>query len=141
MEHNKRSATGVGLKSRSALIKNRDFLPLFLALVFKTGNSNIHVESFVKTTDVNGTVMCATEEPSLVFESHQLSVQSTGATCVPLEIYCAWKCSLEPNCTNFNYREDVKRCELFFYSPSNHTSIQFCSHEQANTHAVIIQLF
>src|SRR6218665_154658 len=85
-------------------------------------------ESFTRTTNEHGTVMCATEEPSLVFEFDQLAGQSTGTTCVPLGMNCAWKCDLEPNCTNFNYREDIKRCELFFYTPSNYTSIRFCSH-------------
>jgi len=138
MEHNKRSPIAVELTSNSALIKNLDFLRLIFAVVFITGKSN--TESFVKTTDVTGTVMCATEKPSLAFEPQKLAVQSTGTTCVPLEIYCAWKCNLEPNCTNFNYREDVKRCELFFYSPSNCTSIQFCDHKQANTHTAITHL-
>jgi len=102
----------------------------FLLLVMIQLTWGIDAKSFTKTSQENGTVMCATEEPSLVFEPHQLTVQSTEATCVPLGMYCAWKCSLEPNCTNFNYREDTNRCELFFYSPSNCTSIQFCTHSE-----------
>jgi len=139
MEHNKRSAIGVWLISNSALIANRNFIRLLLTMVFITGESR--TDSFVKTTDVNGTVMCATEEPSLVYDLNQLSVQSHGVTCVPPGVYCAWKCNLEQNCTNFNYIENIKRCELFFYTPSNCTSTQFCSHEQANAHIAIIQLF
>jgi len=102
---------------------------VFLLLVMLYLTWEINAASF-RFSNENGSVVCATEEPSLVFELHQLAVQSTGPTCVPLGIYCAWKCSLEPNCTNFNYREDTKRCELFSYMPSNCTSIQFCTHSE-----------
>src|SRR6218665_223106 len=105
---------------------------VFLLLVMLQLTWGIDSKPFTRTSNENGTVMCATDEPSLVFGVHQLAVQSTEATCVPLGMYCAWKCNMESNCTNFNYREDTKRCELFFYTPSNCTSIQFCSHEQAS---------
>src|SRR6218665_1866598 len=122
---------------RGNLFSNRRgfviFGKAFLLLVMLQMTWEIDAKSFTRTSNENGTVMCATEDPSLVFGVHQLSVQSTGATCVPLGMYCAWKCNMESNCTNFNYREDIKRCELFFYTPSNCTSIQFCSHEQAST--------
>lgn len=73
--------------------------------------------------------LCAVEPPSEVVSVDELRVsllQQHGLAIIsdvsiPMEVLCAQICTAEPNCTDFNSRSDVKRCEMFFCRPTNCT--------------------
>ena len=92
------------------------------------------------TQNLNGTVMCALDQPSLVIPFDQLYSLPSGS-CSPIGVRCAWQCALDSNCTNFNYREDQGRCELFHYAPQNCSTVSKCNHLQVSNNINIARLF
>src|SRR6218665_62807 len=90
---------------------------LFLLVILVYAEKSNSAKSFKYTKYLNGTVMCALDKPSLVIPFDQLSPLPSGS-CSPIGVRCAWQCTLDPDCTNFNYREDQRSCDLFYYTPN-----------------------
>jgi len=83
---------------------------------------------FEKTHYPNGTVTCALDKPSLVIPLDQLS---NGDTCVAPGALCALQCLQDPDCTNYNYRNDPT-CEIYHYTPTNCSSVTGCYHAEVS---------
>ena len=78
---------------------------------------------FQVTLDTAGQNMCATDPPSLT-----LSLPPTsGPVCVPGNARCGWKCSMTPQCTNYNFKS-ADQCELFFFEPQGFSLVDGCTH-------------
>jgi len=100
---------------------------LFLLVIFVYAEDANSTKSFKYTQNPNGTVTCALGKPSLVIPFDQLSPLPDGS-CSPIGARCAWQCTLDPDCTNFNYREDQGSCDLFYYVPNICSISQDCFH-------------
>lgn len=88
-------------------------------------------KKFKATRFLNGTVACATNEPTKVVPLNQLypySKCSESATVSGMQ--CAWHCTQDDNCTNYNYRADLGMCEIFHDTPSKVSFIPKCYHFQ-----------
>lgn len=113
-------------------------LSIILFLV-DTADLMVAPKSFVKTFLVNGTTLCAVGDPSLVISVNQWSVIQNGfGSCIPNGVNCAWRCTQDPSCTNFNYKEDLGLCELFYYTPTVCTIKLGCSHSQVICRGVLV---
>jgi len=89
------------------------------------------VDAFDKTQYPNGTVSCAIDDPSLVIPLDQLSpLLSDQDACVAPGALCAMKCLQDSACTNYNYRGNIKACEIFHYTPSNCEIVMGCYHAE-----------
>src|SRR5688572_17098238 len=109
--------------------KENTFLFLLIILIYAEAvNAS---KSFKYTQNLDEAVMCALDQPSLVIPFDQLPPLPSGS-CSPNGVRCAWQCTLDPDCTNFNYREDERRCELFRYTPNNCSMLQECRHLQVS---------
>src|SRR6218665_64542 len=84
---------------------------------------------FEKTQYPNGTVTCALDKPSLVIPLDQLS---NGDTCVAPGALCALQCLQDSDCTNYNYRNDPRTCEIYHYTPTNCSSVIGCYHAEVS---------
>ena len=69
---------------------------------------------FEAVTSSIRSILCSTEPPSSMFD---VTMTSCG-TGLPPSVQFAARCSLVPNCTNFDYRADLKQCQLYFYVPT-----------------------
>src|SRR6218665_703484 len=75
-------------------------------------------KSFRLLSDSSEQSLCAMDIPSVSFTRDQLTVGFASDTRIPLpETLCAWKCTNDLNCTSFNWKRTVGRCELFYYKP------------------------
>lgn len=77
--------------------------------------------SFRKTTDSNGYVLCATQQPSVVYDVSQMDlppINFDSASPPPPSALCSWKCSREPDCISFNWKVTTGECELFYSVPT-----------------------
>ena len=104
--------------------ENLFLLDILIYMYTEAANS---AKSFKYTQNLNGTMMCALDQPSLVIPFEKLSSLPSGS-CLPVGVRCAWQCTLDPDCTNFNYREDQMICELFYYTPDICSISQDCFH-------------
>src|SRR6218665_563290 len=102
---------------------------LFLLVILIYAAESNSAKLFKYTRNVNGTVICALDQPSTVIPFDQLSSLPSGS-CSPMGVRCAWQCTLDQNCTNFNYREDQRSCDLFNYTPNICSTSQDCFHLQ-----------
>lgn len=85
------------------------------------------------TLTSNGSQICSDENPSVIFNISRLSsLDSVSSSCVPLSVRCSWECTNDPECTNFNYKEDPGLCELFYSTPKNCSAISGCAHFQVS---------
>ena len=83
---------------------------------------------FQVTLNLAGQGMCATDPPSLT-----LSLPPTsGPVCVPGNARCGWKCSMAPQCTNYNFKS-ADQCELFFFEPQGYNLVDGCTHYNYET--------
>ena len=74
---------------------------------------------FPKQIDpVSGSPLCATSEPSIIQDGRSTIIVAAGL------------CTEQPNCIGFNYRVDLKSCQLFLYKPTAFGVIQNCLHFQ-----------
>src|SRR6218665_2345125 len=95
-------------------------------------------KSFVKTVNTNGTGLCAVDAPSLTFNLESSSVPyslySNGSSnsCIPNRIRCAWSCNQQLRCINFNYNEETRQCDLYFYRPSRCAIVLSCTNSQVH---------
>src|SRR6218665_1682686 len=81
----------------------------------------------------NGTVACANDSPTTVFtliQTHPCGECSESCTVYGMQ--CAWRCSQDDYCTNYNYREDVGKCEIFHYTPRNVSLVPGCYNFQVH---------
>src|SRR6218665_1956710 len=83
---------------------------------------------FEKTQYPNGTVTCALDKPSLVIPLDQLSDVDS---CIAPGALCALQCLQDPDCTNYNYRNDPT-CEIYHYTPTNCSSVTGCYHAEVS---------
>ena len=114
------------------------FIPSFLVILCVGGliarRLFTEAKAFKATRLINGTAVCAIEEPTVVIAFDQLSLLSGHFNaCVPSAAQCALQCTRDDNCTNYNYREDLGRCELFHYTPTNCSVTPGCNHIQVET--------
>lgn len=93
--------------------------------------------TFEGTVLWNGTAACATGGASSVIDGSQLLLLLLDAGsdvairdgCAPsLGPLCAWKCSIDVHCTNFNFWLENGTCELFHHVP------RYCSVEHGCRH-------
>jgi len=91
---------------------------LFLLAIFIYAEAANFAKFFKYTQTLNGTAMCALDQPSLVIPFDQLFPLPSGS-CSPVGVRCAYQCALDPDCTNFNHKTDKRKCELFYYTPKN----------------------
>lgn len=98
--------------------------------------SRTDAKSFSNTVNTNGTVLCAVDAPSLTFDlgSSISSLYSNGSgnSCVPNRIRCAWSCNQQMRCINFNYNENTRQCDLYFYRPSRCALVLSCTNSQVS---------
>jgi len=93
-------------------------------------------KDFKATRLINGTAVCAIDEPTVVIAFDQLSLLTGHSdACVPPAALCALQCTRDDSCTNYNYMEDLGRCELFHHTPTNCTIRPGCNHAQVETSA------
>src|SRR6218665_2498918 len=65
----------------------------------------------------NGTVACANDNPTTVFTLNQTHPRGEcSESCTVYGMQYAWRCSQDDCCTNYNYREDLGKCEMFYYT-------------------------
>lgn len=77
----------------------------------------------------DGTFAC-----SIGKTSSQVPLQPIAAAgCVPAGVRCAWICAQDSRCTNFNLREDLDRCDLFYDLSTTCAVIPGCFHVQVST--------
>jgi hypothetical protein len=88
--------------------------------------------AFANDDSVN---LCAVDSPSTaltVYELQQFDMLQWGQnfplSSVPDEVLCADRCTMEPNCTAFVYRNDVQQCHLYYFTPTACSVQQFCSY-------------
>ena len=88
---------------------------------------------FEKTHYDNGTVTCAIEDPSLFIPLDQLlPLLPDPVSCVAPGALCAMKCLQDSGCTNYNYRGNIRTCEMFHYTPSNCAIVTGCYHAEVS---------
>ena len=85
--------------------------------VVKSEESN---KLFQRVTSSNGSSVCAVDKPS---EAASVDPELDNSVCVPPSVRCAWRCTRQPNCTGYNYKDIVQKCELYLFAPTNFTSI------------------
>ena len=90
-------------------------------------------ECLQKTEDKDGTVTCAIDDPSLVIPLDQLSpLLPDPDSCVAPGALCALQCLQDPGCTNYNYKGNIRTCEIFHYTPSNCAPVTGCYHAEVS---------
>src|SRR6218665_2646497 len=95
------------------------------------GRNAVLAECLEKSKDKNGTVTCATDDPSLVIPLDRLlPLLSDQDSCVAPGALCAMKCLQDSACTNYNYRAKTRTCEIFHYTPSNCAIVTGCYHAE-----------
>ena len=112
-------------RSECSLAMNVDAILATITLL-RLFTPSVSEASFVAVTSSTGAILCSTEPPSSLFD---VTMTSCG-TGLPPSVQCAARCSLVSNCTNFNYRDDLKQCQLYFYVPTVCTVQQTCTHFQ-----------
>src|SRR6218665_201291 len=88
-------------------------------------------KTFESTRFPNGKVACATGNPTKAFRLNQN--QPCGECSDSCKVYgmqCAWHCSQDDGCTNYNYKEDTRMCEIFNYPPRYVSFVTGCYHFQ-----------
>ena len=94
-------------------------------------------QSLQLATMTNGQAVCAVDEADQVLTSSDFT---TSTDCIPSVVQCSWQCKRNPNCTEFNYRPDVEKCELYFNRPSCFLPQANCQHFQVQ-YIVFVEYF
>jgi hypothetical protein len=101
-------------------------LPAFLLHFFVSiPVSSSLVKSFrrVSFPSANNVNLCVTDLPSLILTKFELQdfmqrrEQFVLWSEAPVDALCAYRCTAEPNCTDFVFRTDVQQCHLYYSSP------------------------
>ena len=95
---------------------------LVVVFILATGpsvNAGEVSQRFNRVTSSNSSDVCAVDLPSEVFQANPTLFNSV---CVPPSVQCAGRCTLDPNCTSFNYKSNLQQCQLYFYQPKTFTS-------------------
>src|SRR6218665_671189 len=96
-------------------------------------------KTFKSTRFSNGTIACATDNPTKAFRLNQS--QPCGECSKSCKVYgmqCAWLCSQDDGCTNYNYKEDSGMCDIFHYTPRNVSFVPGCYNFQVCTKCNLI---
>ena|SRR6218665_427262 len=84
-------------------------------------------KTFKSTRFPNGTIACATDEPTTVFPLNQNHpCGECSDSCKMYGMQCAWLCSQDDDCTNYNYREDNGMCDIFHCTPQHVSFVTGC---------------
>lgn len=117
-----------------------------IVFVFSTTSNSLNylfaARTFRKTRLCSSDILCADEVPSVILDADQLSNATMNSSyysnsCTSFGVLCSWECASDPGCTSFNYREDVRSCELFHYTPSNCSVTPGCSHLQVRSDMIL----
>jgi hypothetical protein len=72
--------------------------------------------SFRVKTDANGARVCSVDQPLIVLPMRSQT----------MVIQCGTKCTSSSTCIYYQFKSDVKQCELFDYLPQNFSVINQC---------------
>ena len=81
--------------------------------VVKSEESN---KLFQRVTSSHGSAVCAVDKPSQLVS---VDPEVVNSFCVPPDVRCAWQCARRPNCTGYNYKAVLPKCEIYPFSPTN----------------------
>src|SRR5688572_7090133 len=106
---------------------------LFAVVLFLESHSATAISntpsSFGLLSDSSEQSLRAMDFASVSFSSDQLTASFPSDRLLSLsEILCAWKCTNDLNCTCFNWKRNVGRCELFYCKPTTFASTCGCLH-------------
>ena len=57
--------------------------------------------------------------------------------CVPPDVICGWKCREDRNCVEFNIKNDLQLCQLYYFRPTNFQQVDQCLHYQVIPHNIL----
>ena len=57
---------------------------------------------------------------------------SSYPECIPRDVVCGWTCKKDPNCVEFNIRNDLQLCELYYSRPARFQKVDQCLHYKVN---------